>query len=714
LNDTRNDLTPLQTAPLPTARQLAARWARAVSDTSLVTIRGRRLIEFLHAHAQALLDAVATDSPDTASSYRIGVSLVEAHFTEVAALQQTLAVITEELAGVSKVPGGGARLGAVLGDLSAGYAQALQDRTRAEQERITTAAFRARAEAEQARWASEARFEAVFAEAVIGIGMADVSGTILEVNRTMCDMFGATRDELIGQKFWTHVHPEDAPGVWEQVHNMMDGKIDFLRMEKPYQREDGEAFWTDLVLSLIRDRTGQPLYVVAMMENITTQHELQTRLRHQAEHDPLTGLPNRAVFFERLDSALNEQRPVGVCYLDLDGFKAVNDTLGHDQGDALLRAISQRLHAALGGDGHIVARMGGDEFVVLVEPAHDPRALRHVATAALDAVRTPVLLRDRTVVISASAGVVHCDDAGCSAAELMKAADTTLYWAKADGRDRWASFDATRHEAEIARFALAAKMPEALTRGEFIVEYQPIVRLADQQLTGVEALVRWQLPTGERLLPSQFIALAEQSGLIVPLGRAVLTEACRQAAAWHAHNPAAPLTLSVNLAARQIREPELVEDIRTILDTTGWPPQLLQLELTESDLMGGDTQSLATLEALAQQDVRIAIDDFGTGYSNLAYLGQLPIHTLKLAGPFITGTSDPTDERTPHVLRVLVELAHVFGLTVTAESIENTAQLRRLQDAGCDDGQGWLFSPARAADEIPPLIHNPPWKTMQR
>jgi EAL domain-containing protein (putative c-di-GMP-specific phosphodiesterase class I) len=194
----------------------------------------------------------------------------------------------------------------------------------------------------------------------------------------------------------------------------------------------------------------------------------------------------------------------------------------------------------------------------------------------------------------------------------------------------------------------------------------------------------------------------------------VLTEACRQAAAWHAHNPAARLTLSVNLAARQIREPELVEDIRAILDTTGWPPQLLQLELTESDLMGGDTHSLATLEALAQQGVRIAIDDFGTGYSNLAYLGQLPIQTLKLAGPFITGTSDPTDERTPHVLRVLVELAHVFGLTVTAESIENTAQLHRLQDAGCDDGQGWLFSPARAADDIPALIHNPPWRTMQR
>jgi diguanylate cyclase (GGDEF)-like protein/PAS domain S-box-containing protein len=682
-----------------------------VSDTSLVTMRGRRLVEFLRVHAERLIDAVTADVMDPDGPYRIGVSLVEAHFTEVAALQQTLTIVTDQLAGAGSLPGGSGRLGAVLGALSAGYAQALQDRTRAEQERITTAAFLARADAEQARWASEARFEAVFAEAVIGIGMADMSGTILEVNRAMCEMFGATREELVGQKFWTHVHPADAPGVWDQVHDMMAGKIDSLRMEKPYQREDGAAIWTNLVLSLIRDAEAQPLYVVAMMENTTTQHDLQTRLRHQAEHDPLTGLPNRAVFFEHLERALAEQRPVGVCYLDLDGFKAVNDTLGHDQGDGLLCAISAQLRKALGDDGHIVARMGGDEFVVLVEPATGAGELRQVAATALDAVRTPVRLRDRTVVISASAGIVHCDDVGGSAAELMKAADTTLYWAKSDGRDRWAAFDAVRHDTEIARFALTAKMPEALDRGEFVIDYQPIVRLADQQVTGVEALVRWQLPTGERLLPSQFIGLAEESGLIVPLGRAVLTQACRQAAAWLAEDPTLRLLMSVNLAARQVREPDLVDTVGAILDTTGWPAELLQLELTESDMMDGDTTSIATLEALARLGVRIAIDDFGTGYSNLAYLGRLPIHTLKLAGTFVAGSTDPADERTPRVLGVLVELAHIFGLTVTAESVEQASELRSLKEAGCDHGQGWLFSRAQPAEAIPALVHAPPWPT---
>ena len=323
-------------------------------------------------------------------------------------------------------------------------------------------------------------------------------------------------------------------------------------------------------------------------------------------------------------------------------------------------------------------------------------------------------LRDRTVVISASAGVVHCDDVGGSAAELMKAADTTLYWAKADGRDRWAAFDAARHDNEVARFALAAKMPDALDRGEFVIEYQPIVRLSDQQVTGVEALVRWELPSGERLLPDQFIGLAEQSGLIVPLGRAVLTQACRQAAAWYAQDRTMRLLMSVNLAARQIREPDLVDTVSAILDAAGWPAELLQLELTESDMMEGDTASIVALEALTRLGVRIAIDDFGTGYSNLAYLGRLPLDTLKLAGPFVAGSANPADERTPRVLKVLVELAHIYGLTVTAESVEHASELQSLQEADCDHGQGWHFSRAQPAEAIPALVHAPPWLPPQQ
>ena len=289
-----------------------------------------------------------------------------------------------------------------------------------------------------------------------------------------------------------------------------------------------------------------------------------------------------------------------------------------------------------------------------------------------------------------------------------------------DGRDRYALFDAERHRADVRRFALSARMPEALARGEFVVEYQPLVRLCDQRMVGVEALVRWQLPSGRRLGPDEFVPLAEQTGLIVPLGRAVLTEACRAAAGWAAADPDYPLLLSVNLAARQVREPDIVTEIARILAETGWHPELLQLELTESDLMGTSGESLGALRALAAMGVRIAIDDFGTGYSNLAYLRHLPVHTLKLAGTFVTGAQlrdgllaappgEAADEADNRVVAAVIQLAGVLGLSVTAESVETDAQLERLRQLGCDTGQGWYFARAVPSDEVPALLHCPPW-----
>ena len=290
---------------LPTADQLARVWKRAVERNSLVAMSGRNLLPFLRGLADRLLDILTADEPDPAGAYRVGVALVDAHFTEVAALQRTMAVLGTQLAGGAAArPGGAGRLAEVLGAVAAGYAQALQDRTRTEQEQITAAAFAARVAAEEARWNSEARLEAVFAESVIGIAVSEIDGRVLEVNRALCDMLGFTAAEITGRTFWEFVHPDDAPGFGERVEDLLAGSANHLRMEKPYYRKDGEVIWTDLVLSLVRDPDGHPQYVVAMIENITDRYHLQNDLRHQARHDPLTGLPNRTVFFQHLDAAL--------------------------------------------------------------------------------------------------------------------------------------------------------------------------------------------------------------------------------------------------------------------------------------------------------------------------------------------------------------------------------------------------------------------------
>jgi len=433
---------------------------------------------------------------------------------------------------------------------------------------------------------------------------------------------------------------------------------------------------------------------------------LQGMLRHQATHDPLTQLPNRTLFLDELTRVLSDGADrVGICYLDLDGFKVVNDSLGHDVGDRLLVAVANRLHRSVSRQGHLVARMGGDEFVVLVRHPADTRTVVEVADAALAAFSAPVEIGGHNLSVSASIGVVERPTVGTSAAELMKAADITLYWAKSDGGNRWALYEEERNARDVARYTLSATMPAALRRGEFFLQYQPLVRLSDNSLMGLEALVRWRHPEHGLIPPGRFIELAEETGLIVGLGRWVLAQACRQADAWRREFPARVL-MSVNLAVRQLRDPGLVGDVKRILVETGLPPDALQLEVTESAVMGRAGEPLDTLFALADMGIRIAVDDFGTGYSNLAYLPRLPLQALKIAGSFVEGVGlepkpDPVAEQ---IVSSVVDLAHTMGLTVTAEGVETQAQASRLRAIGCDAAQGWHFAKAMPPEEVPRLL----------
>ncbi|WP_173870110.1 EAL domain-containing protein [Streptomyces albus] len=556
---------------------------------------------------------------------------------------------------------------------------------------------------------NESDFRAAFHAAQLPMAIVDPHGRVLTANRALGALLGADPRRLTARPIAELAGLGLDGRVRSAYHEALQGRADRMSCTRRLKHADGHTLWAEITVT----PTAQGGEALLSIADISERRDLQERLRHLQMHDPVTRLPNRTLFFERLAGALADSATgrTGLCYLDLDGFKAVNDTLGHRVGDSLLDAVAQRLtqcaEAGSADDGgHLVARLGGDEFALLVESSTGTEQLTQLAQSVLAALQRPFDLAGQRLAVSASIGVVERETAGTTPTELMQAADTTLYWAKADGKARWTLFDPERNAHRMTRQALSSTLRRAVERGEFVLEYQPIVGFADDLLRGVEALVRWHHPQFGTLGPDRFIGLAEENGAIVPLGRWVLQESCRQARRWMREHPGPPLYVSVNVAVRQVWDSDLVRDVADILEETGLPPHLLQLELTESAVMGSAGRPLQALQALSEMGVRIAIDDFGTGYSNLAYLSRLPVRALKLDGTFVRGFrtarhQNPADET---IVTALVQLAHKLGLTVTAECVEGPAQAERLRRIGCDTGQGWHYAKPMEADRIAELL----------
>lgn len=676
-------------------------WADALAETGYVASERAAFHHRVGELADVLIEALHTDPFDRAAVERVGADLVAQRFVAAQAIACTTELIGVHLAGLADGPLPPGRLPKIIAAVTRGFVGAAQSWIFQEQEALRKSALDARDGAESARRASEARFRAMFTDAAIGIGITDTRGRLLEVNSAMAAMLGYHPEQLHDLNLVDFVHPDDPPELRGYFNEMIAGKRDNYRIERRFRKRDGSPLWTNVTVSLVRDEHGAPQYLVGMVEDNTDRHQLSEKLRHQANHDPLTGLGNRALFTERLHAAFGGSpgRRIGLCYLDLDGFKAINDTLGHVVGDQLLVAVGQRLDKLVSAPGRLVARMGGDEFVVLAEHTGGLDDVVRLAEQILAVVAEPVHIAGHHLTVSASVGVVERSVFDASPTETMRDADVTLHWAKIDGKNRWASYDPERNAREIARITLSAAMPAALEREEFYVDYQPIVSLADGKLLGVEALVRWAHPEFGRLGPDRFIGLAEETGLIVPLGRWVLETACKQAMIWRAAG--ATPTVSVNLAARQVAEPDLVPEIKSIIESVGIPPTSLQLELTESAIMGTTGEPLSALRRLVDLGVRIAIDDFGTGYSNLAYLRHLPVHALKIAGSFVeglrAGSPDSVDAR---IVTALVSLAHTLKLDVIAEGVETSEQAELLRHIGADSAQGWLYAKPGPPEDV--------------
>ncbi|MEU2563105.1 EAL domain-containing protein [Streptomyces longispororuber] len=689
-------------------RRFATIWSRALFPATATSLTRPELERQLEPLARRLRDALEERPFRAATGESVGAALVEADCTEPETLSRTLDVVEAYLVLYCGAQGEREELRARCARLqhavAAGFARALRERTLAEQEAISRAALAARGTVAEALHASEARFRAVFHGAAIGIGIADLDGTVLEVNDALVRMFGGLEHQLRGRNVGEWSHPDDSPHVWRLYEELVRGEREHYRVEKAFYRPDGTVLWTNLTVSLLRDADGVPQYQLALVEDTTERRLLHLRLRYEATHDALTGLPNRTLFFERLEKALAAGKGTrfGLCYLDLDGFKAINDSLGHAAGDRLLVEVADRLQACATAPGEMVARLGGDEFVALTTGPDTERGVDELAGRIMHALATPISVDGRELTVRGSIGIVEGPAADRGAAEVLRSADITMYRAKHAGGNRCELADPEADARAITRHGLTTALPVALERGEFFIEYQPLVHLGDGSVRGAEALVRWLHPQHGVIGPDRFIPLAEHTGLIVPLGRWVLEESVRQARTWQArHADAGPLRVNVNLSPCQLTHPGLVSDTVEILERTGLAPGALCLEVTESALIGADDDLLKPLRHLAEMGVDIALDDFGTGYSNLANLRRLPVSVLKLDRAFTQGMQHyPVDPVDLKIVEGIVSLAHSLDLAVTVEGVETGAQADQLRELGCDTAQGWYYARPGPPDRL--------------
>jgi diguanylate cyclase (GGDEF)-like protein/PAS domain S-box-containing protein len=524
------------------------------------------------------------------------------------------------------------------------------------------------------------------------ITVVDAEGAITYQSPSSSNLLGLAPEPLVGKAFRELVDPDDRSFYDALLVNARGA--DGLKGEFRLRHHDGSVRHVETIVSrLARDRTlGALLFNT---RDVTDRRRLEDELQRQAFFDSLTGLSNRAVFRDRLEHALSRvartREPIAVMLLDLDGFKVVNDSLGHDVGDELLVEAAHRiLERCRASD--TVARLGGDEFAILLEDGVSNEAATSLAQRLHETLADPFEIRGREVFIGASIGIA-LDVAGDDAPDdLIRNADTAMYEAKAAGKGRSAIFHPAMHQRTLEFFEIHGDLQHALVRGEFVLHYQPIVDLTTGEVEAVEALVRWQHPTRGLLPPSTFIQVAEETGMIVPLGVWVLGEACRQTAAWRRSIPAAAgLSVNVNLSTRQLLEADLVPRVSEVLSESGLDPTALTLEVTEGSLMQDVEQTAAKLRALKELGIRLALDDFGTGSSSLGYLQQFPIDVLKIDKSFVDGVAEPGSDASA-LVTAIIELARTLHLGTVAEGIETSAQVDALRPTSCQGGQGFLFA----------------------
>lgn len=554
---------------------------------------------------------------------------------------------------------------------------------------------------------NERWFQCLLQHAPDVVIVTDGLGSITYVSPAVRRLLGLEPCRCIGRNAIELVYPPDLPQLTCVFQGLGEQGIPVLSFDLRMQHADGSVRWVEAKLSDLRSEPAVGGFVVNLRE-VTERKALEAKLRHQALHDPLTGLPNRLLFHQRVEESLTRRNGhplvLAVLFLDIDDFKTINDSLGHTVGDELLQQIAARLTGCLQPDD-VAARLGGDEFGVLVGETSDMQEAVSKARRLVDEVARPLSLRGLTLTMHASVGVAFADE-GASAASLLRDADVAMYEAKRVGRGngRVALFDTTLQDSALRRLNLRAELPEALAAQDFFLMYQPIVELDTGRAVGAEALLRWRHPRRGILVPDDFLAVAEDAGLMVAIGRWVLEQACQRAQGWHAHFPDQPLSIAVNLSCTQLNDAAIVQDVQHALERSGLPPACLVLELTEGLLLPDTPATNAAIHGLKELGIRLAVDDFGKGYCSLAYLQRLPVDVLKIDRSFVSHLGRGMQQT--KLTKGVVQLARTLDMRIVAEGIEHPEQAAHLRELGCELGQGFLFAAPLHAGDLDDLLAN--------
>jgi len=562
-----------------------------------------------------------------------------------------------------------------------------------------------RKSAEHALREAERRYRGIFDNAIEGIFRTTVDGQYLDANPALANIYGFESPRELIEAFHDirhqlYVDPERR----DEFMRIIQARGSVTGFEAQIYRRNGDIIWISENARALIDEQGNFTGYEGTVEDITERKLYQARIEHQASFDPLTGLANRSLLQDRLEQAILTSSSFGsalaVAFVDLDRFKVINDSLGHHVGDELLKTMAQRLQSCV-RDRDTVARLGGDEFVLLINGQDGPQDVRQVVERILNVIAQPWVVEQGEFHVTSSIGVALYPDDGLDARTLLKHADSAMYRAKDSGRNNFQFFTSELNAVLTERLQMESRLRRALERNQFLLHYQPRIDLVTGRIVGAEALIRWETPEHGVVAPGRFIPIAEETGLIVSIGKWALQEACAQSKAWQDEG-LPPIVVSVNVSPRQFRQDNLVRTVDEVLRTTGLEGRYLELELTESMVMHDAPQLIAMLDDLKSLGIQMALDDFGTGYSSLSYLKRFPVDRLKVDRSFVQDIATDVDDAT--IVRTIIALGHNLGLKVVAEGVESVEQLTFLRRHLCDEVQGFLFGQAVTATEFRELF----------